>query len=275
MADEGKQPPGGDLPGDYPTEYERGLQKRLFSEVTDFPLEFRNWLKKFIESSDILLSQNQISPPGPGFPPLIWGPGIIIPYAGGTAPPNSLPCNGAALSRTTYKALFDEIGTLWGPGDGSTTFNVPDFRDRALYGQGSKVSLAGNEGGALGTRGPRHSHTFSGNTGDGGDHTHTVSATAGAGGSEHRHDTEDGAYFAHNSGGTIVVNSASGTARYYIQSLGGWTANDGAHSHAVSGGTNGSGNHAHGFSGTTTGGGVADAPGYAGVLYLITTGTIS
>lgn len=52
----------------------------------------------------------------------------------GTAPTGWLLCNGDAVSRTTYAALFAVIGTTFGTGDGSTTFNVPDFRGRVPAG---------------------------------------------------------------------------------------------------------------------------------------------
>jgi microcystin-dependent protein len=55
-------------------------------------------------------------------------PGIIAPYSGDTTPSGWLVCNGAAISRTTYAALFAAIGTKYGPGDGSTTFNLPESR---------------------------------------------------------------------------------------------------------------------------------------------------
>ena len=51
--------------------------------------------------------------------------------------PGWLLCDGTAVSRTTYKALFDKIGTTYGAGDGSTTFNLPDFRGRAPAGSGT------------------------------------------------------------------------------------------------------------------------------------------
>ena len=51
-----------------------------------------------------------------------------IPYGGATAPTGWLLCDGAAISRTTYAALFAVIGTAYGSGDGETTFNVPDKR---------------------------------------------------------------------------------------------------------------------------------------------------
>lgn len=54
--------------------------------------------------------------------------GDIKMHGASTAPTGWLKCNGAAVSRTTYADLFAAIGTTWGTGDGSTTFNVPDFR---------------------------------------------------------------------------------------------------------------------------------------------------
>lgn len=54
-------------------------------------------------------------------------------FFGMTTPPAGfLKCNGAAISRTTYAALFAAIGTTWGSGDGATTFNIPDLRGEFL-----------------------------------------------------------------------------------------------------------------------------------------------
>ena len=64
-------------------------------------------------------------------------------------PANHLACNGAAISRTTYADLFTAIGTLWGTGDGSTTFNVPDMRGVFLRGTGTHGSLLLANGGAV------------------------------------------------------------------------------------------------------------------------------
>lgn len=55
--------------------------------------------------------------------------GTILPFAGNTIPSGFLACNGAAVSRTTYAALFSAIGTTYGGGDGSSTFNVPQIED--------------------------------------------------------------------------------------------------------------------------------------------------
>lgn len=51
--------------------------------------------------------------------------GGVVGYAGATAPAGWLECNGAAINRRAYKELFSVIGTHYGAGDGSTTFNVP------------------------------------------------------------------------------------------------------------------------------------------------------
>lgn len=64
--------------------------------------------------------------------------GTIIAFAGSSAPTGYLACNGAAVSRTTYSALFKVIGTRWGSGDGSTTFNLPNLNSgRFLRGNSS------------------------------------------------------------------------------------------------------------------------------------------
>jgi microcystin-dependent protein len=124
--------------------------------------------------------------------------GMLMPYAGATAPSGWLLCYGQAISRTTYADLFTAIGTVYGTGDGSTTFNLPDLRGRVVAGQddmgGSSANrltdqTGGLNGDTLGDTGgsethtlteaqlPAHSHgnvvtnvsaTFKTNTGDGG-----------------------------------------------------------------------------------------------------------
>lgn len=60
--------------------------------------------------------------------------GTIIAYAGSGTPDNYLFCDGSALSRTAYAELFSVIGTLYGDGGGSTTFNLPNISNRVLQG---------------------------------------------------------------------------------------------------------------------------------------------
>lgn len=68
-----------------------------------------------------------------GFPQALPA-GSLIYYAGSVAPAGYLKANGALLSRTTYAALFAAIGTLFGAGDGSATFNLPDLRGEFIRG---------------------------------------------------------------------------------------------------------------------------------------------
>ena len=62
-------------------------------------------------------------------------------FAGSVVPDTFLLCDGSAVSRATYSDLFSAIGITWGAGDGSTTFNVPDFRGRVLVGAGTGSGL--------------------------------------------------------------------------------------------------------------------------------------
>lgn len=88
--------------------------------------------------------------------------GVVLPYAGTTAPTSLyLICDGSAVSRTTYADLFALIGTTYGAGDGSTTFNLPDMRGRAPWGKGINAAvdtLGDNEGATQSIRGPQHYH---------------------------------------------------------------------------------------------------------------------
>jgi microcystin-dependent protein len=63
--------------------------------------------------------------------------GSILMFAGSTAPDNWLLCDGTAVSRATYNKLFQAIGTTWGAGNGTTTFNLPDMRGAAPAGVGT------------------------------------------------------------------------------------------------------------------------------------------
>lgn len=60
--------------------------------------------------------------------------GTIFAFAGNNIPAGYLPCNGSAISRTTYADLFAIIGTTYGAGDGSTTFNLPNLTDKFIQG---------------------------------------------------------------------------------------------------------------------------------------------
>lgn len=75
--------------------------------------------------------------------------GIVLPFAGTTAPNGWLMADGAAVSRTTYAALFAVVGTTYGSGNGSTTFNLPDLRGRVPVGKNTGTfATLGATGGA-------------------------------------------------------------------------------------------------------------------------------
>ncbi len=101
-------------------------------------------------------------------------PGMLMQFAGGAAPTGWLLCDGSAVSRTTYAALFDVVGTTYGIGNGSSTFNVPDLRGKAAIGVGTGAvgavpltnRVLGSEGGAEGhilgaNEMPSHNHSVS------------------------------------------------------------------------------------------------------------------
>jgi len=70
--------------------------------------------------------------------------GSLMPYAGASAPTGYLLCDGAAISRSTYSALFALVGTTYGSGDGSSTFNIPDLRGRVIAGQDNMGGSSAN-----------------------------------------------------------------------------------------------------------------------------------
>lgn len=77
--------------------------------------------------------------------------GTIVAFGGTAAPPGWLLCNGSAISRSTFAALFAVLGTAFGAGNGSTTFNLPDLRQRFPLGQAAAGtgSTLGATGGAI------------------------------------------------------------------------------------------------------------------------------
>lgn len=81
-----------------------------------------------IETDTLMVKAGDESTAWTGRPYLQGGcpTGGFIYYAGTSLPSGYLPCDGRAVSRTTYSALYNMIGTVWGAGDGSTTFNLPN-----------------------------------------------------------------------------------------------------------------------------------------------------
>lgn len=165
--------------------------------------------------------------------------GSILLYGGSTAPTGFLLCDGSAVSRTTYSALFAVIGTTFGTGDGSTTFNLPNFKGRAPYGVGQGNTADGGGAGTTRTLGgnigkethtltttemPTHTHT--GSTSSDGSHSHT----------ERLQDSVDTA----GGGATVSLamnRNADDTPDYNV----GTTSADGTHNHSFTTGSAGTG----------------------------------
>lgn len=131
--------------------------------------------------------------------------GSIFMFAGESIPAGYLNCDGRAVSRGNYAELFAAIGVLWGPGDGATTFNLPDLRGRAGVGAGAGPGLTARQlAQKFGAETHRLSkaelpaHKHSGTTGSSGAHKHNI--TIGNGG--HSHTASTSAAGAHAHGGT-------------------------------------------------------------------------
>jgi microcystin-dependent protein len=72
--------------------------------------------------------------------------GTIVPWSSASVPSGFLECNGQAVSRTTYAALFAIVSTTYGVGDGSSTFNVPDLQDNVAVSKSPNKALASTGG---------------------------------------------------------------------------------------------------------------------------------
>ena len=204
----------------------------------------------------------------------------VTSFARPTAPDGWLLCDGKAVSRSVYARLFQAIGTIYGKGDGSTTFNLPDMRGLFVRGhdpegkndlkrefgsyQGDQIqshshSDSGhNHSGNIGAEG---NHSHSGSTGAGGSHSHSGSAS-----SDGRHDHKfgetngesfsvTGFYSNYNSDasknygyvGKILLGYKELSGKYWrcdgFPDYRTWTEYNGEHSHSLS--INSADSHTH------------------------------
>ena len=175
-----------------------------------------------------------------------------------TAPAGFLLCQGQAISRTTYAALFAVLGTTWGAGNGSTTFNLPDLRGVFIRGldAGRGLDPLRNLENTVQAEDFK-SHTHVGNTASAGAHTHTYAGTVVADG-VHTHSVSGAAASA--GAHTHILQGNGGQAQAgsvgNLVSVGGATnlsaiESAGAHTHSVSGTAAAAGSHTHEYSGTT------------------------
>ncbi len=142
--------------------------------------------------------------------------GGIIPYAGSTPPSGFLLCDGSQVSRTTYAPLFSIISTTYGVGNGSTTFNVPDFRSRVIVGTGPvQGGLSARNRGEIGGE---ETHILT--VGELAIHTHPVPIKGAGSYSYGRFDTGSGDVYATlPAGGDLPHNNMQpfGVANYIIK----------------------------------------------------------
>ena len=118
-----------------------------------------------------------------GLSTLLIPSGTIAMWATSTAPTDWLLCKGAAVSRTTYSNLFTLFGTTFGAGNGSTTFNLPDYRNRMPY--GADVVPIGATGGSADSIVVSHTHTATSTstvTDPGHIHDYGIASSTGPGG---------------------------------------------------------------------------------------------
>ena len=173
-------------------------------------------------------------------------------YAGRTVPPGYLLCDGRAVSRTTYSALFAAIGTIYGSGDGATTFNLPNGNGRTLQGTNTVNQVGTYKAAGL----PPITHTHSGTTGSAGAHTHTrgsMEITGAIHGENETYSTEGA--FTNTGGGSANATEGNhgNNNNIYFQASRTWTGAtslNGAHSHSVSIGNNTGVNAIYGASST-------------------------
>jgi microcystin-dependent protein len=182
--------------------------------------------------------------------------GAVMDFAMATAPTGWLACDGQAVSRTTYAALFAAVGTTWGVGDGSTTFNVPPLQNYFRRHR-NVAGLAGAVGTLQNPSNLTHTHAVTGTTGtESANHTHTQQGTFLSGGATSAH------YHLYNApvtavglqgGSTFTGNLSSGSTATSYES------NDHSHYTTISGQTGtDSVTHTHALS-TTSATGSADA----------------
>ena len=161
--------------------------------------------------------------------------GEIKLYAGNIEPTGWLKCDGRAISRIDYAALFDVIGTTYGAGDGSTTFNLPDMRDRFPVGAGSNYNLnskGGEDSVTLTDLEIAHGHGFTAPTVGGGATTSEgMSANA-----KHSHSFTYAQYGRQTGSSTTSALQYTGSTKTTSEADLSHTHKIPAHSHTLTGG---------------------------------------
>jgi len=166
----------------------------------------------------------------------------IVPWSDSSVPTGFLECNGAAVSRSTYADLFAIVGTTYGSGDGSTTFNVPDLQDNVAVGKSGTKNLA-STGGA-----------------------NTVTSTGNVGGSTANATLSSAQLASHNHNLNVAIYPSGPVANRAVIQPATWD------NPAVSINNTGSGSgHAHNMSATFSGDATSVVQPYLTIIYIIKT----
>ena len=174
----------------------------------------------------------------------------IVPWSKSAVPTGFLECDGAAVSRTTYSALFSAIGTTYGAGDGSSTFNTPDLQNNTPVGKSNNKALAST----------------------GGANTVAVTATGNVGGSTANATLSTAQLASH--GHTTAFNNTNPYPYQTGRALPGATAPNAIVASPYSVGNTGSGSgHSHNMSATFSGSAVnaSIVQPYIALIYIIKT----
>ena len=164
----------------------------------------------------------------------------IVPWSSASVPSGFLECNGAAVSRSTYSALFAIISTTYGAGDGASTFNLPDLQDNVAMGKSGTKALA-STGGA-----------------------NTVTSTGNVGGSTANATLSTGqlASHSHSGGGGNAQNGFALSNNQFM------APNTGSSSTGSTGSGQG---HSHNMSANFTGDATSVVQPYLTIIYIIKT----
>jgi microcystin-dependent protein len=212
------------------------------TDPADVPVD----VKALADRLEVVLAQLQAATPAKPDPgDLKW---VGYPVAAGsedTQAPGWLLCDGRAVSRATYAALFAKVGTAHGAGDGSTTFNLPDSRGRSPMGAGAGPGLTARTLGAkVGEEShvisagemPKHQHGGQTSTGTLAAHS-TNAGTTGSGNANHSHTSVANVGFLMDARGGAAYASAPDPAAYpnQIHMAANWVDQPAgaAHQHAV------------------------------------------
>ena len=149
----------------------------------------------------------------------------IVPWSSSSVPTGFLECDGAAVSRSTYSALFAIVGTTYGAGDGASTFNLPDLQDNVAVGKSGTKALASTGGANTVSSGGAVSTNISGTVGGS-----TANATLSTGQLASHSHSFTRLSNATNPGSNIPANQTGPTTQQNVNNTGSGTG----HSHNMS-----------------------------------------